>query len=107
MKLGDFNKSKQWLDNAKTYSGYTLEAIVHCRMHTAIRQMDKKNKLDTENDSGQSSAESDEQLEKTNGSIRTIWNELSRRFYFVDKREEMSEKEFDFDNDIVESKTKF
>ncbi|OTF82458.1 hypothetical protein BLA29_013619, partial [Euroglyphus maynei] len=91
LKLGSLSEARRWLDQAKTYSGYTLETIVHFRIHTAIRTINNQSKLQTvlEHDD-------DDDHKPEHGTIRTIWSELSKRLTFSDSLPEQ-----------IESQTKF
>ncbi|KAH7638360.1 tetratricopeptide repeat protein 39b-like protein [Dermatophagoides farinae] len=79
LKFGSLAEARRWLDQAKTYSGYTLETIVHFRIHTAIRTINNQNK-------SQNLPENDHDDAASNkGGIRTIWSELSKRLTFSDQ----------------------
>nr|XP_027200853.1 tetratricopeptide repeat protein 39B-like [Dermatophagoides pteronyssinus] len=98
LKLGLLTEARQWLDQAKTYSGYTLEAIVHFRIHTAIRTINSRTKSQTLSEHDDDSIDQSNEKPPEPGTIRTIWSELSKRLTFSDQT---------IDDTFVESQTKF
>ena len=100
MRLGNFVEARKWMDECKTYSSYALEAIVHFRIHTALRQMSLVNKqqklqqknqqLDCLNEHADGNEEEmtedidvEEMKKDTDSSgssgLSSIWSALSRR----------------------------
>lgn len=86
MRLGDFIKARQWLDECKTYSSYALETIVHFRMHTAIRTMSlitkqqKRQQQQIESMTNVNDYDAEKESDNKSGStLGSIWNVFSRR----------------------------
>lgn len=54
MRMQQYNEARQWLDSAKSYSGYSLETIIHFRIHTAMRTINliDKNGESRKNETG-------------------------------------------------------
>lgn len=87
-EIKEFAEARQWMEKAREYSSYPLEAIVHFRIHTAIREMNKAIKRMRKQSDGAGGGEDSKQP----GHFRSIWSSLSRRLTFGEKIEEESEE---------------
>lgn len=90
LNMKQFEEAKEYLEKAKDYTGYAMEAILHCRLHTAIRTMAEEVK------------KTGFVFKKNPSGIRSIWSELSRRLTFQEKNDGGDEESVELNDEEEE-----
>lgn len=94
MRAGNFTEARQRLDECKVYSSYAMEAIVHFRIHTAIRTMSliSKQQKRQQRELEAAAAVGEDNVDAAgSGFGSSIWGALSRRWTGAEKSVECTE----------------